>query len=104
MRQQNAEGLTNFQLCQVFLAAMPQSWQNNFSLTVYNTTLQSMRAYMDKQSVEDPFVPKNKNNNTDSTNGKNNSNQHCGGNHQNNSTHSGNNCTETEMETKPQRW
>lgn len=73
---------------------MPRSWQNNFenaSLTVYNTTLQSMRAYMDKQSVKDPFVPKNKNNNTDSTNGNNSSNQRRGGNHQNNSTRSGNN-------------
>ena len=55
-------GFNDLQLKRVFLAAMPKAWQENFenaNLTVHNTIIQDMRTYMDRQSIKDPFVPRN---------------------------------------------
>ena len=60
---EDEEGFSDQQLRRVFLSAMPRTWQDNFenaSLTIYNSTLQEIRTYMDRQSVKDPYVPRAK--------------------------------------------
>ncbi len=53
--------LSELQLKQVFLAAMPTTWQEHFenaNLSVHNTTIQEIRIYMDKKSANVPICPK----------------------------------------------
>lgn len=63
-------GFTDTELRRIYLQAMPVAWQDRFEnadKTVATTTLQSMRAYFEKQAAKDPYVA-NRNNSTNSRN------------------------------------
>ena len=58
----NGAGFTDHELRRIYLHAMPKSWQNKFEdadKTIQGTTLGEMRNYFEKQSMKDPFIPRN---------------------------------------------